>query len=182
MRRCNEFSPHAGQPLLLSPHPPYLPLAAQICIDACMHPHSVGFSWQGASARRAGGCGHRRVAHAAAHSLQPQLLGDARSTWEVHTSSASSRVAQHPSVSARARRANARAMVGAPFARLLANLLVMGTGVLGRAFIEAYKQALRGTPFSPPLFRVPSSDARPRVLPTQAGVQQQRAPRRCGRV
>ena len=33
-------------------------------------------------------------------------------------------------------------MVGAPFARLLANLVVMGTGVLGRAFVEAYKQAL----------------------------------------
>ena len=35
-------------------------------------------------------------------------------------------------------------MVGAPFARLLANLVVMGTGVLGRAFLEAYKQALSG--------------------------------------
>ena len=35
------------------------------------------------------------------------------------------------------------AMVGAPFARLLANLVVMGTGVLGRAFVEAYKQALQ---------------------------------------
>ena len=34
-------------------------------------------------------------------------------------------------------------MVGAPFARLLANLVVMGTGVLGRAFVEAYKQALQ---------------------------------------
>ena len=34
-------------------------------------------------------------------------------------------------------------MVGAPFARLLANLVVMGTGVLGRAFLEAYKQALQ---------------------------------------
>ena len=33
-------------------------------------------------------------------------------------------------------------MVGAPFARLIANLVVMGTGVLGRAFVEAYKQAL----------------------------------------
>mmetsp|Transcript_7347 Transcript_7347/g.12360 ORF Transcript_7347/g.12360 Transcript_7347/m.12360 type:complete len:127 (+) Transcript_7347:65-445(+) len=33
-------------------------------------------------------------------------------------------------------------MVGAPFARLIANLLVMGTGVLGRAFMEAYKQAI----------------------------------------
>ena len=37
----------------------------------------------------------------------------------------------------------AAAMVGAPFARLLANLVVMGTGVLGRAFVEAYKQALQ---------------------------------------
>ena len=35
------------------------------------------------------------------------------------------------------------AMVGAPFARLLANLVVMGGGVLGRAFVEAYKQALQ---------------------------------------
>ena len=33
-------------------------------------------------------------------------------------------------------------MVGAPFARLLANLVVMGGGVLGRAFVDAYKQAL----------------------------------------
>ena len=37
---------------------------------------------------------------------------------------------------------SAVAMVGAPFARLLANFVVMGTGVLGRAFLEAYKQAL----------------------------------------
>ncbi len=35
-------------------------------------------------------------------------------------------------------------MVAAPFARLLANLVVMGTGVLGRAFLQAYKQALAG--------------------------------------
>ena len=33
--------------------------------------------------------------------------------------------------------------IGAPFARLLANLIVMGSGVLGRAFMEAYKQALQ---------------------------------------
>jgi len=33
---------------------------------------------------------------------------------------------------------------GSPFARLLANLLVMGSGVLGRAFVQAYKQALSG--------------------------------------
>ena len=33
-------------------------------------------------------------------------------------------------------------MAGAPFARLLANIVVMGSGVLGRAFVEAYKQAL----------------------------------------
>ena len=32
--------------------------------------------------------------------------------------------------------------MSAPFARLLANIVVMGTGVLGRAFVEAYKQAL----------------------------------------
>jgi hypothetical protein len=33
-------------------------------------------------------------------------------------------------------------MVGAPFARLIANVIVMGGGVLGRAFLDAYKQAL----------------------------------------
>uniref|UniRef100_A0A7S4FBF3 Mitochondrial import inner membrane translocase subunit TIM16 n=1 Tax=Chrysotila carterae TaxID=13221 RepID=A0A7S4FBF3_CHRCT len=33
-------------------------------------------------------------------------------------------------------------MVGAGLARLFANLLVMGSGVVGRAFMEAYKQAL----------------------------------------
>ena len=43
----------------------------------------------------------------------------------------------------RRRRVSLLAMVGAPFARLLANLVVMGTGVLGRAFVEAYKQALQ---------------------------------------
>ena len=32
--------------------------------------------------------------------------------------------------------------MGAPFARLLANIVVMGGGVLGRAFLDAYKQAL----------------------------------------
>ena len=36
--------------------------------------------------------------------------------------------------------------VGAPFARLIANLLVMGTGVISRAFVEAYKQALKSAP------------------------------------
>ena len=44
-------------------------------------------------------------------------------------------------------RARSRTMggggIGAPFARLLANLIVMGSGVLGRAFMEAYKQALQ---------------------------------------
>jgi hypothetical protein len=35
-----------------------------------------------------------------------------------------------------------RRMVGAPFARLIANVIVMGGGVLGRAFLDAYKQAL----------------------------------------
>lgn len=39
--------------------------------------------------------------------------------------------------------------MAAPFARLLANLVVMGTGVLGRAFIEAYKQALTGAQITP---------------------------------
>ena len=42
--------------------------------------------------------------------------------------------------------------VGAPFARLIANLLVMGTGVISRAFVEAYKQALasaRRRPLAP---------------------------------
>jgi len=34
--------------------------------------------------------------------------------------------------------------MGAPFARLLANIVVMGGGVLGRAFLDAYKQALNG--------------------------------------
>ena len=43
----------------------------------------------------------------------------------------------------RRRRVSLLAMVGAPFARLLANLVVMGTGVLGRAIVEAYKQALQ---------------------------------------
>ena len=33
--------------------------------------------------------------------------------------------------------------IGAPFARLIANLIVTGTGVVGRAFVEAYKQALQ---------------------------------------
>eukprot|EP00967_Tisochrysis_lutea_P057699 scaffold73198_cov30-Tisochrysis_lutea.AAC.1 len=33
--------------------------------------------------------------------------------------------------------------VGAPIIRLLANLVVMGTGVVGRAFVEAYHQALK---------------------------------------
>uniref|UniRef100_A0A7S0J983 Mitochondrial import inner membrane translocase subunit TIM16 n=1 Tax=Calcidiscus leptoporus TaxID=127549 RepID=A0A7S0J983_9EUKA len=33
-------------------------------------------------------------------------------------------------------------MVGGGLARLLANVIVMGTGVVGRAFMEAYKQAL----------------------------------------
>ena len=32
--------------------------------------------------------------------------------------------------------------VGGAFTRLFANLIVMGTGVVGRAFMEAYKQAL----------------------------------------
>ena len=41
------------------------------------------------------------------------------------------------------------AMVGAPFARLLANLVVMGGGVLGRAFVEAYKQALQSARWQP---------------------------------
>jgi hypothetical protein len=40
-------------------------------------------------------------------------------------------------------------MVGAPFARLLANLVVMGGGVLGRAFVEAYKQALQSARWQP---------------------------------
>ena len=33
---------------------------------------------------------------------------------------------------------------GNPFARLLANLVVMGSGVLGRAFLESYQAALKG--------------------------------------
>lgn len=33
--------------------------------------------------------------------------------------------------------------VGAPIIRLLANLVMMGSGVLGRAFMEAYQQALK---------------------------------------
>ena len=40
-------------------------------------------------------------------------------------------------------------MVGAPFARLLANLVVMGGGVLGRAFVEAYKQTLQSARWQP---------------------------------
>jgi hypothetical protein len=32
--------------------------------------------------------------------------------------------------------------IGAPIARLLANLIVMGSGVLGRHFLQAYKEAL----------------------------------------
>ena len=49
-----------------------------------------------------------------------------------------------------ARRPKQRAaMVGAPFARLLANLVVMGGGVLGRAFVEAYKQALQSARWQP---------------------------------
>lgn len=32
--------------------------------------------------------------------------------------------------------------IGAPFARLFANLIVMGSGVMGRAFLTAYKEAL----------------------------------------
>ena len=39
--------------------------------------------------------------------------------------------------------------IGAPFARLLANLFVMGSGVLGRAFVEGYQQALRGVNHCP---------------------------------
>ena len=48
-------------------------------------------------------------------------------------------------------------MVGAPFARLLANIVVMGTGVLGRAFVEAYKQALTSArrPASMPILASP---------------------------
>jgi len=34
-------------------------------------------------------------------------------------------------------------MVNAGFARLLANIMVMGTGVVGRAFMDAYRQALK---------------------------------------
>ena len=37
----------------------------------------------------------------------------------------------------------AASMVGAPFARLLANLIIMGTGVVSRAFVQAYQQALK---------------------------------------
>ena len=33
--------------------------------------------------------------------------------------------------------------IGAPIARLFANLIVMGSGVLGRHFLEAYKAALQ---------------------------------------
>jgi len=36
--------------------------------------------------------------------------------------------------------------VGAPIIRLLANLVMMGSGVVGRAFIEAYQQALKSAP------------------------------------
>jgi len=46
----------------------------------------------------------------------------------------------------RARRARSRACAGSAqsaFARLVANIMVMGGGVLGRAFLEAYKQALQ---------------------------------------
>ena len=32
--------------------------------------------------------------------------------------------------------------IGAPIARLLANMVVMGSGVLGRHFLQAYKEAL----------------------------------------
>ena len=36
-----------------------------------------------------------------------------------------------------------RGAIGAPIARLFANLIVMGSGVLGRHFLEAYKAALQ---------------------------------------
>ena len=41
-----------------------------------------------------------------------------------------------------------RGAIGAPVARLLANLIVMGSGVLGRHFLEAYKAALQSTPLA----------------------------------
>ncbi len=37
-----------------------------------------------------------------------------------------------------------RGGAGGPFIRLAANLIIAGTGVVGRAFVEAYKQALAG--------------------------------------
>ena len=37
-----------------------------------------------------------------------------------------------------------RGAIGAPIARLFAQLIVMGSGVLGRHFLEAYQAALRG--------------------------------------
>ena len=36
-----------------------------------------------------------------------------------------------------------RGAIGAPIARLFANLIIMGSGVLGRHFLEAYKAALQ---------------------------------------
>ena len=62
-----------------------------------------------------------------------------------------------------------RGGVGAPIVRLLANLIVMGTGVLGRAFLEAYKQALQGARLPP---CVPAS------LPAMLTVPLLRAPAR----
>ena len=35
-----------------------------------------------------------------------------------------------------------RGAIGAPLARLFANIIIMGSGVLGRHFLQAYKEAL----------------------------------------
>lgn len=43
----------------------------------------------------------------------------------------------------RVRIAMGRGAIGAPIARLLANMIVMGSGVLGRHFLQAYQEALK---------------------------------------
>ena len=78
-------------------------------------------------------------------------------------------------------------MVGAPFARLLANLVVMGGGVLGRAFLDAYKQALSEClPQSSlgPMCMIIDLPLCAGVLQTMAGPLQQQMPPRlvCGLV
>ena len=52
-----------------------------------------------------------------------------------------------------------RGAIGAPLARLFANFIVMGSGVLGRHFLEAYQAALKSehlpTFFAPFCFAIP---------------------------